>query len=75
METSDDQCEYNETWEEKTLREKRAKEWYDKELREELVPSASWRERYFKHRKFRKHRDRDDYIDQLIAEYGPPTMP
>ena len=66
---------WHETWEEKTLREKRAKVWHEKELREELIPSASWRERYFKRRRVRKHMDMDDHIDQLIAEYGPPTMP
>ena len=65
----------HETWEEMKLRRKRADEAFEKELREELIPSAFWREQYFKRRRVRKHRDRDDYIDQLIAEYGPPTMP
>lgn len=65
----------HETWEEMKLRKKQAAEAFDKRLREKLVPSAFWRKTYFKARNVRERIADDDYIDQLIAEYGPPTMP
>lgn len=65
----------HETYRERKLREKRVAEAFDKRLREKLVPSAFWRKTYFKARNVRERIADDDYIDRLIAEYGPPTMP